>query len=167
MEFVRIGILVNTHGIRGEMKVLTTTDSVEDRFVKNMPVYIETTSQKLLVHIQYVKYTAKGLIVKFKEYNNINDIECYKGLNLLANVEDLPELEDDEAYYFELEGCQVYDEQDEYIGEVSEVLETQAHAILRVKTDDKDVLIPFVDAFILDFIREEDKIVVRLLEGMR
>ena len=47
------------------------------------------------------------------------------------------------------------------------MLETQAHAILRVQTDDKDVLIPFVDAFIIDFDRDEDKIIVRLLEGMR
>lgn len=167
MEMVRIGILVNTHGIRGEMKVMTTTDSVEERFVKNMPVYIETPTKNLLVHIQYVKYTAKGLIVKFQEYSNINDIECYKGCNLLASIEDLPELEENEAYYFELEGCKVVDEQNEYIGEVSEVLETQAHAILRVQTDDKDVLIPFVDAFIIDFDRDEDKIIVRLLEGMR
>lgn len=167
MEMVRIGILVNTHGIRGDMKVMTTTDSVEDRFVKGMPVYIETSSQNILVHIQYVKYTAKGLIVKFQEYNNINDIECYKGCNLLAALSDLPELEENEAYYFELEGAHVYTEDDEYLGDVSEVLETAAHAILRVEGEEGDVLIPFVDAFIKDFDRDEQKIIVTLLEGMR
>lgn len=166
MEYVRIGVLVNTHGIRGDMKVMTTTDSVEERFVKNMPVYIETASQKLLVHIQYVKYTAKGLIVKFKEYNHINDIECYKGCNLLANVNDLPELEENEAYYFELEGAHVYSQDGEYLGDVAEVLETAAHAILRVQGEE-EVLIPFVDAFIKDFDRDEQKIIVTLLEGMR
>lgn len=167
MEMVRIGILNNTHGIKGEMKVIPTTDSIEERFVKNMPMYIETSKENILVHLQYVKYSNKGLIVKFQEYHNINDIECYKGSNLLMDVADLPELEDDEAYYYELEGSKVYDIHDEYIGEVIEVFDTLAHTIIRVKNNDEEVLIPFVEAFIKDFNREDSTIIVSLLEGMR
>lgn len=166
MDMIRIGILVNTHGIRGEMKVMSTTDSPEERFVKGMKAYIESGRELIPVEIQYAKSASKGIIVKFKQFSNINDIEKYKGCNLMAALEDLPELEEDEAYFFELEGCDVYTESKEYIGEVSEVLETPAHAILRVKTEDKDVLIPFVDAFITDFDRDEKRLYVHVVEGL-
>ena len=74
--------------------------------------------------------------------------------------------EDDDFYYYELEGCQVY-YHDELLGEVSEILETQAHEILRISCEGKkDILIPYVERFILNVDADEKRIDVDVIEGM-
>ncbi len=70
------------------------------------------------------------------------------------------------AYFFELKNCEVFDEEGNKLGIVSEVLDTNANAILRVKGVKGDILIPYVKAFVVSFSREDKKIVVHLVEGM-
>ena len=107
------------------------------------------------------------LLIAFKDLLNINLVERYKGCVLSIDAEDLSELDEDEAYFFQLVGCQVVDEKGEQLGEVCEIIETAAHDTLRVKmSSQKDLLIPYVDAFILEVDLDEKRIVVRLIEGM-
>ena len=74
--------------------------------------------------------------------------------------------EDDDYYYYELEGCEVY-HKDELIGVVSEILETDAHEILRIKREGaNDALIPYVDRFIVDVDVDKKRIDIDVIEGM-
>lgn len=161
---VNIGKIINTHGIRGELKVYPTSDQLEERFAPGENVYLTYDKKTLEFEIESVRVHKGVLLVVFKDHHDINLVEKYKGCMLF--VEASHEDEEDDYYYFELIGCKVM-ENDEEIGIVTEIIETQAHEILRVKRDNQtDVLIPYVDEFIEDVNVDEQIITVNLIEGM-
>lgn len=84
-QFLQVGVISSTHGIRGEVKVFPTTDD-PNRFKKLKKVILETKKEKLSLEVQGVKFFKQFVIVKFKEIDNINDIEQYKGCSLLSAV---------------------------------------------------------------------------------
>ncbi|MGN1343490.1 MAG: ribosome maturation factor RimM [Traorella sp.] len=158
-----IGKIVNTHGIRGELKVYPTTDFVDERFCAGNHVYIEYGKELVDFEIESVRFHKGCILVTFVGFHNINDVEKYKGLELFVEVDGS---EDDDYYYYELIGCEVY-YQDKLIGVVNEILETEAHDILRIQRDGlDDVLIPYVDRFILNVDVDEKRIDVDVIEGM-
>lgn len=158
-----IGKIVNTHGIRGELKVVTNTDFVEERYKIGNEVMIQFGKECLTFEIDSVRPHKGCLLVTFKGLHNINDVEKYKGLDLLVEVEGS---DDDDYYYFELEGCEVYCK-DEFVGTVSEILETDAHEILRISRDGMaDALIPYVERFILGVDVDKKRIDIDVIEGM-
>ncbi len=158
-----IGKIVNTHGIRGELKVLPNTDFIEERFAVGNTVYIQYRKDLLSFEIDSVRSHKGCILVTFKDLHNINDVEKYKGFDLLIEVDGS---DDEDYYYYELEGCKVY-YNDELVGVVSEILETEAHEILRVKRNGlNDVLIPYVERFIIDVDVDEKRINIDVIEGM-
>ncbi len=82
-NLLRVGVIANTHGLKGEVKVFPTTDDPE-RFKMLKEVILDTGKEKLNLTVQSVRFFKNLVIVKFKEYNNINDIEKYKGKDLLV-----------------------------------------------------------------------------------
>lgn len=166
MDEILIGTLVNTHGLRGEVKVKTLTDFSDVRFAKGKEIHIQYQSQLIPVTIQYSKWMKNLLLVKFKNINDINDVEKYKGCALSISKDSVHELEEDEAYFFELKNCHVFDEDGNALGIVEEVLETTANAVLRVSNEEHSMLVPYVKAFIVSFDRENKKIVMRMMDGL-
>ena len=166
MNEINIGILVNTHGLRGEVKVKPATDFVDIRFAKGKHIHIQYQQQLLDVCVEYAKWAKQLLIVKFAGYDDINQVEAWKGSLLSISEEQLHALEEDEAYFFELQDCQVLDEEGRYLGDVIEVLETSANAILRVRNEEREFLVPYVKAFVQEFKREEKCIVIKLMDGL-
>lgn len=158
---VKIGTIINTHGLKGEMKILSSSDYEEVRFQVGSQVFVNYQNQELAFEIHSVRVHKGCYLITFKGYENINDIEKYKGCELLAEG-----IEDDQFYYYELIGCQVRVD-GEIIGEVSEIIETEAHDILRVKRENqKDALIPYVEAFIVEEDIENKLIDVKVIEGL-
>ena len=126
-------------------------------------VFIHYGKDTIYFEIDSFRIHKGCVLVTFKDHHHINDVEKYKGLDLLVEVDGS---EDDDFYYYELEGCQVY-YHDELLGEVSEILETQAHEILRISCEGKkDILIPYVERFILNVDADEKRIDVDVIEGM-
>lgn len=166
MSEINIGILVNTHGLRGEVKVKPTTDFVDIRFAKGKHLHVQFQGKLVDVCVESVKWAKQLLIVKFQDYDDINQVEAWKGSKLSISEDQLHELAEDEAYFFELQGCQVYDQDDTYLGDVSEVLETNANAVLRVNKDEQEFLVPYVKAFIREFNRDEKRIVINMMDGL-
>ena len=158
-----IGKIVNTHGIRGELKVLPNTDSIEERFVIGNEVMVQFGKKLITFEIDSVRSHKGCILVTFKGLHDINEVEKYKGLDLLIEVDGS---EDDDYYYYELVGCEVY-YKDELVGVVSEILETEAHEILRIKREGlSDALIPYVERFILDVDVDTNRIEIDVIEGM-
>ena len=158
-----IGKIVNTHGIRGELKILPNTDSVEERFVVGNEVFVQFGKKTITFEIDSVRSHKGCILVTFKGLHDINEVEKYKGLDLLIEVDGS---EDDDYYYYELVGCEVY-YKDEFVGVVSEILETDAHEILRIKREGlNDALIPYVDRFIVDVDVDTNRIEIDVIEGM-
>lgn len=165
-QFLRVGVISNTHGIRGEVKVFPTTDDVK-RFEDLKEVMIDTKKDYVTLKIQQVKYFKQFVILKFKDIDNINDIEKYKGMDLLVTRENAIPLEENEYFIYDLIGCTVYTDDNKELGELTEVLQTGANDVYVVKTSaGKEILLPAIDECILDINIEEKKITAHLMNGL-
>ena len=91
-QFLQVGVISSTHGIRGEVKVFPTTDDAA-RFKSLKQVILDTGKEHILMEIQGVKFFKQFVIVKFKGIDDINDVEKYKGKSLLVSREDAVSLE--------------------------------------------------------------------------
>lgn len=165
MKQIKIGTLVNTHGLKGEVKVKPLTDFPDIRFAKGNTINVQYKETLIPVTIKNVRDQKGMLLICFEGYGDINQVEAWKGSALSIEEEQLHELEEDEAYFFELMNCEVLDEQQHLLGVVNEVIETGANAVLRVKGE-REYLIPYVKAFITEFDRENKKIRVKMVEGL-
>lgn len=164
MELVRVGIIVNTFGIKGEVKVQIITDFPEDRFKPKNELYIKRNDKVIKVIIKSCRYHQNNALILFEDYEDINLVEPFKGFELFVDKASIKALVD--GYYSnELMGLEVYHD-NVLIGKVINIEFYPAHSILRVQTNDKDVLIPFIDEFVTKVDVDNKRIDVILIEGM-
>lgn len=165
MEFLEVGKIINTHGLRGDVKVIPWTDMPED-FEEIPVVYIRKKNDNEQLTVSKIKYQKNNLIVKFKELNDINQAEKYKGLVLYANREDLWELEEGVYYIADLIGLDVYDESGK-IGVLADVFNTGANDIYEVRREGKkNLLLPVIDEVVREIDLENKRITVHVMEGL-
>ncbi|MBY0021550.1 16S rRNA processing protein RimM [Paenibacillus jamilae] len=168
-QMFNVGKIVNTHGIRGELKILTTTDFLEDRFAKGSELMIFPADDKapIPVTVETARFQKNMVIVKFKEYHNINDVEKYKGTLLKVSAERLGELEENEFYFHEVVGMEVVTEDGTDLGVVKEILTPGANDVWVVQMPKgKELLLPYIEDVILDVNVREKRVTVRLMEGL-
>ncbi|MBQ9277187.1 MAG: 16S rRNA processing protein RimM [Lachnospiraceae bacterium] len=165
-DIFRIGVITSTHGLRGEVKVFPTTDDVE-RFKKLKKCFIRTKDKDIEVEKNTCKFFKNMVILSFKEFNNINDIEKYKGCDLYVTRENAVPLKEDEFYISDIIGAEVLLENSEKLGVLSDVLKTGANDVFVVKlSDKKEVLIPVIKEFVPEMDVEHKKVTVKLMKGM-
>ena len=165
-ETLRVGVIASTHGIRGEVKVFPTTDDAK-RFEKLKEVLLDTGKELKTMEIQQVRFFKNMVIVKFKGYDTINDIEIYKGKDILVTREHAVELGPDENFIVDLIGLSVETDEGELLGELTDVLITGANDVYEVtRTDGKKVLLPAIKDCVLDVDLEAGKVLVHVLEGL-
>ena len=149
-QFLQVGVISSTHGIRGEVKVFPTTDD-PNRFKKLKKVILETKKEKLSLEVQGVKFFKQFVILKFKGIDNINDVERYKRCPLFVNREDAVELEEDEYFIADMIGMKVITDEGEEFGTLKDVMETGANDVYVIRrADGGEVLIPAIKECILD-----------------
>ena len=165
-NLLRVGVISQTHGIRGEVKVYPTTDDAK-RFKKLKSLYIETKHQNIEVEIESVKFFKQFVILKFKNIDNINDIEKYKNCNLLITRENAFKLAPNENFICDLVGCRIISDEDVEIGELVDVMLTGANDVYVVKTpDEREVLLPVIKDCVLDVDIDNKVIKVHILPGL-
>ena len=165
-KLLQVGIISSTHGVRGEVKVFPTTDDVK-RFKKLKNVILDTGREQLPLEVESVKFFKQFAILKFKGYDNINDIEKYKGKSLLVNRENAVKLCKDEYFIADMIGLAVFTEDGKEFGVMKDVLETGANDVYIIDSKEHgEVLIPAIKQCILDVDIEAGKMVVHLLEGL-
>ena len=165
-DLLRVGVIANTHGIRGEVKVFPTTDEKE-RFKDLKKVILDMGKEQKVLEIQSVRFFKNLVILKFKGIDNINDIEMYKGKDLLVTREDAVPLEEGEYFIADLLDLDVYSDEDEKIGVLYDVMQTGANDVYVVKTEEgKEILLPAIDECILDIDLEESRMTVNIMEGL-
>lgn len=166
-QFLQVGVISSTHGLRGEVKVFPTTDDAA-RFQTLKNVVLDTGREKLDLEIQSVRFFKQFVIVKFKGIDNINDIEKYKGKSLFVTRENAVELEEDEYYIGDLIGMEVYtDDSEERFGVLKDVMETGANEVYIITSENHgEVLLPAIRECILDIDVEAKKMKVHLMEGL-
>ncbi|MCR8641774.1 ribosome maturation factor RimM [Paenibacillus sp. N1-5-1-14] len=163
-----VGEIVNTQGIRGEIKVVPHTDFAEQRFAKgNQLIIVDVKGTQTPVVVQSSRLHKKMYILSLKDYTNINMVEKFKGSLLKITASEQEELDEDEYYYHEIIGCSVETEEGEVLGTIKEILTPGANDVWVVKRPQgKDLLLPVIDDVILDINVDEKKILVYLMEGL-
>lgn len=149
-ELLQVGVITQTHGIRGEVKVFPTTDDPA-RFRELRQVLLDTGKETISLEIENVKFFKQFVILKFKGYDNINDIERYKRCPLLVKRDDAAPLEEDEYYIADMIGMKVVTDRDEEFGILKNVMETGANDVYVIEHPSKgEVLIPAIKECILN-----------------
>ena len=166
MEYVKLGTIIGSFSLDGTLKVMSTTDFAMERYQEGNTIYL-LNKDKEYIPLTVVSFRMNGKIdfVKVEEITTKEEAESYKGCDLLIDKEEatLPK----GFYHFaDLEGCKVLLEDKSEVGTVKKVEEYPAQATLRVKGKDKEILIPFVDAFIIKVDIKKKEIIVRVIEGM-
>ncbi len=164
-KYFRVGVIANTHGLRGEAKIYPTTEDVK-RFDYLKEVFVETKEGLKSLHITGVKYFKNMVIVKFKEINDINELLPYKGMDLMVDRENAIPLEEGEYYIADIIGSEVITDEDKKLGTIKDVIQTGANDVFVVKTDGKDILLPSIPQCVLSKDIENKIIKVHLMKGL-
>lgn len=163
MKNLRIGQIVNTHGIKGALKVVPLTDYVE-RFEEVEWVYIEGLQEKF--YIDKVQYQSTTVIITLKDYQDINKVERFKGKYLLIDASQRRDLPEDTYYISDIIGLEVYTVAGVYLGKVKDILQAGSNEVYVIKDKEKEVLIPAVKEFVPEIDLKAGKIIVDPIEGM-
>lgn len=166
-ELLSIGKILNFHGIKGEVKV-GFTEGNEQIFSDIKHVYAEKDSEIIKLDIEKLRFHKKYAIIKFKQINSVDAAIDYKGCLLKHVKENLTKfLEEDEFYISDLIGLKAYDNDGNYLGEVSSVVNVKGQDILFVKTaENKEYMIPFKKEIVPEVNLKEKKIVINVIEGL-
>lgn len=164
-DVFRVGVIANTHGIRGEVKVFPTTED-PGRFIGMKEILLDTGDQMMPLTVERARLFKNLVIVKFKEYNNINDIEKYKGHDLYVTREHAIPLEEGEYYIADIIGASVVTDEGEEFGELVDVLTTGANDVYVVNHQGKEVLLPVIPDCVLARDLEKKIVTVHIMKGL-
>ena len=165
-EYLEIGQIVNTNGLKGLLKVKPLTDDIR-RFEELETVYIQKGSNLVEFKIQEVKYIKNMVLLKLEGIDDINEAEKYKNLYIKINRKDAVELEKNSYFIVDIINCEVYTEENELLGKVVDVFPTGSNDVYTVKNSDgKEILIPAISEVIKNVDIPNKKIIIHLLEGL-
>ena len=163
---LKVGVVTSVHGIKGEVKVFPTTDDSR-RFKKLKQVYLDTGKEMLPLEIEGVKFFKQMVILKFKGYENPDDVIKFRQKELWIDRKDAVRLSKDEYFIADLIDMEVCDEEGKLIGTLKDVISTGANDVYAVETPEgKEVLFPAIRQCILDVDTEARKMTVHVMEGL-
>lgn len=167
-KYFNVGKIVNTQGIKGEIRVISSTDFPEERFRKGNILYIEVAPNDLIeVKVSSHRLHKNFHLLTFAGFNNINDVEKYKGKMLKISEDQLNDLDEGEFYYHEIIDCEVFADDGEKLGTIKEILSPGANDVWVVKRPgDKDLLLPYIEDVVKEVDVENKKVIVHLMEGL-
>ena len=165
-DFLKVGVITTTHGVRGEVKVYPTTDEPE-RFLELDHVLLDTGKEFRDLEIKNVRFFKNLVILKFKGIDNINDIEKYKGHDLWIPREEGQELDEDEYYIADLLGLHVILDDGTEFGTLKNVMETGANDVYIIDTNAHgEVLVPAIRECIQDIDLVKNTMTIHLMKGL-
>lgn len=154
-EVLKVGKIVNTHGLKGEVKVIPMTDDPK-RYKELEYVLINGVERK----IEGCKFQKDRVIVKIEGIDNIDEAERYKNKFMEINREQAVELEEDCYFIADLIGCTVFDTEGKKLGEIYDVLQTKNNDVYWIR-EPKELLIPVLLKIVTDIDVENKKIIIR------
>lgn len=173
-KYLQVGKIINTHGLKGELKVIPLTDDAS-RFNDLTSVYIvasDTIESDVVIgsikmEITNVKYQKEKVIIKFKGIDLIEEAEKLKQAFLVIPREAAVKLPEDHYFICDLIGCEVSDEGLGYLGNITEVFQTGSNDVYVVKNSlGKEILIPVIKSVVTMIDIDNKKVSVCLPEGL-
>ncbi|WP_440895287.1 ribosome maturation factor RimM [Amphibacillus sp. Q70] len=166
--YFNVGKIVNTHGIKGEVKVVRITD-FEQRFKPGNQLYLflKDKSEPIKVTIQKHRKHKQFDMLLFEDFTSINEVEHFKEGILKIPATDQHSLEEGSYYYHEIIGCDVKTTSGESLGKISEILAPGANDVWVVKRkNDKDLLIPYIEPIVKEVNVKENYVIIEPMEGL-
>lgn len=165
-EYLEIGQIVNTNGLKGFLKIKPFTDDIT-RFEDLETIYIQKNKELVKFKIQEVKYSKNMVLLKLAGIDDINEAEKYKNFYIKINRKDAVELEDNSYFIVDIIGCEVFTDENKLLGKVIDVFQTGSNDVYTVKTEDnKEILLPAIQEVVKEIDIENKKIVVHLMDGL-
>lgn len=161
-EFIYVGKIVNTHGLKGEIRILSDFEKKDKVFIPGMTIYIGRKKEKEVIN-SYRHHKVFEMIT-MKGYSDINEVIRYKGLYVYVKKEDL-NLSNNEYLESDLINLNVYIK-DENIGLITDIRDSGHNKFLVIKTKEKEVFIPMQDEFIKEVNLKDKKVVIEPIKGM-
>ena len=155
-KYFRVGEIVNTHGLKGEVKVKPLTDDVNN-FKRYGKVLVEGKDWR---NILGVKFQKDRVILKLEGIDSIDEAEKYKTKKLSVLREDEPDLEEGEYYVCDLKECTVYDTNGTNLGRIYDVLSTKNNDVYWIRKP-KELLIPVLEDIVEEVNMDEKKVIIR------
>ena len=166
MDKLEVGKIVNTHGLKGEVKIVTWTDS-PDVFEDIEYVYAKMKKEEIRLDLVGIKYQKNNIIAKFKQITTIEEAQGFKNCVLTAERQMLGELPEGVYYIADLIGCEVFDVNNRHLGKISDVFNTGANDIYAVSAPQKkDLLIPVLKETVINVDILNKKVTVNLIDGL-
>lgn len=166
-NLLKVGIISNTHGIRGEIKVFPTTDDPK-RYLDLEELILDTGKEKKKMEIEKVRFYKNMVILKFKGIDDINEVLPYRQKNLYVTREQAVPLKENEYFIADLIGLAVVSDEGEELGEVTDVIQSAANDIYVIKKKGMpELLVPAIKDCIKKVDVEAGSMEIHLLPGLR
>ncbi|WP_313990161.1 ribosome maturation factor RimM [Gemella morbillorum] len=165
---LKVGKIVNTHSLKGEVKVISSTDFEEERFKKGSKLLITRGNQLIReVVVQSYRNHKNFLLVKFEGIDSVEEAEKLKNLQIKINSDEVGELEENEFYFHQIIGCEVFDENDKNLGEIIDILTPGANDVWVIKGENgKEILIPYIEDVVKKIDITSKKVNIEVMEGL-
>lgn len=168
-KWFNVGKIVNTQGIKGEVRVISTTDFPEERYKKGNVLFLFLPKNETPVQLtikSHRKHKNFDLLL-FEGYENINEVEKFRDGIIKVPESQLVELDEGEFYFHEIIGCLVFTKHGEEVGKVTEILTPGANDVWVVKgKKGKEILIPYIDDVVKKVDLKEKIILIDPMEGL-
>ena len=167
-NYYKVGKIVNTHGIKGEVRVISQTDFPDERYQVGETLYLfrEQKEPLKLVIASHRKHKNFDLL-SFEGYYNINQVEEFRDGTLKIAEDQQGELAENEFYYHEIIGLEVFDEHGTDLGQITEILSPGANDVWVVKQKGRaDILLPYIESVVKQIDLENKRVDVEIPEGL-
>lgn len=162
-DYIKVGKLVNTHGVKGYIKCLPMTDDLE-RFEELEYIYTEKDNKKRIINDVWYQ---KGIVyLKLENIDDMDSAESFKDTYISILEDQLRELPQDSYFLFDLEGMDVYSTEGDYIGEILDIFQTGANDVYEVKNKNKSYLIPAIKDVVKTVNVHDKKMIINVIEGL-
>jgi 16S rRNA processing protein RimM len=163
---VLIGEIGGVHGIKGVNKFRSYAESLSVFSPGSMILVRDRRGREASYEINWVKPHTGTPLVSFKGITNRGQAKTLVGAELFIAQSELPELDEDTYYWHDLIGIEVYTNTEEFLGRIESIIETGSNDVYVVKMAEKEVLIPALEAVVLEIDLAHKRMLVDLPEGL-
>ncbi len=165
LEYISIGQIINTYGIKGELKVYPLTDNIR-RFDDIDAVFIDENNMLKRYEIQRIKYLNNIIVIKFKYIDNLKSAEKLRNKYIKVHRNDAVKLPENSFFVCDIIGTEVFTIEGILLGKVQDVIKTGSNDVFIVKNEDNEILIPALKSIFKEINIIQGKIIVELPKGL-
>ena len=167
IDYLKVGKIVNTHALQGEVRIISNSDFKDERFKKGSELFIDFNGELVPVIVKSHRVNKNFDLLKFVDLYHINDVEKYKGCEILVDTKHLSTLDEEEFYFHEIIGCVVKTTDGDPLGEIVDIIQTGANDVWVIqRKGEKDLLIPYIEDVVKGVDIENKSVLINLIEGL-